>query len=176
MKKTVIILFALFFLLSGASIGVDKKTLEDAGAQALAGKAPDLAMIDSEGRATGMRDLRGNAVILHFWASWCSPCKREFPAIERIYQRFKDSGLTVLAVSIEYGADLTEMKRLASSLGATFPVFAVKHGNGVERYWSLGVPMTYFIDKNGNIAGRFAGEGKWTSAGVEKLIKTMVEE
>lgn len=175
--KKIILMFSLFsVLLPGLSPAVDKKTVELAGAQTLDEQAPDIVMSDLAGHTFMLKDFKEQAVILHFWASWCSPCKEELPALEKIHQEFKDSGLTVLAVSIEDNADLTKMTELAASLGAAFPVYAIRRGAGAERYWRLGVPITYFIDKNGNIIGRIIGEGRWSEEKVKGLVRKMAAE
>lgn len=176
MKKIILIFSVLTVFMPVLARAVDTKTIEQAGAQVINEPAPDIAMRDLAGHAFRLTDLRGHAVILHFWASWCSPCKEELPALEKIYQEFKDGGLTVLAVSIENSAELTKMTGLAASLGATFPICAIKRDTNAERYWSLGVPITYFIDKNGNIAARFVGEGRWSEDGVRELVQKMIKE
>lgn len=176
MKKIILIFSVFSVFLPGLSLAVDTKTVELAGAQALNEQASGIVIMDLAGHTFMLKDLKGQAVILHFWASWCSPCKDELPALEKIHQEFKNSGLTVLAVSIEDNADLTRMTGLAASLGATFPVYAIRQGADAERYWSLGVPITYFIDKNGNIIGRIIGEGRWSEEGVKRLVRKMAAE
>lgn len=175
--KKIILIFSIFSVfLPGLSLAVDTKTVELAGAQALNEQASGIVMMDLAGHTFMLKDLKGQAVILHFWASWCSPCKEELPALEKIHREFKDSGLTVLAVSIEDNADLTKMTGLAASLGATFPVYAIRRNADAERYWSLGVPITYFINKNGSIIGRIIGEGRWSEEGVKRLVRKMAAE
>ncbi|MBI5888741.1 MAG: TlpA family protein disulfide reductase [Deltaproteobacteria bacterium] len=176
MKKTILIFSVFSVFLPGLSHAVDTKTVELAGAQVLNEQASDIVMMDLAGHTFMIKDLKGQAVILHFWASWCSPCREELPALEKIHQEFKDGGLTVLAVSIEDSADLAKMTGLAASLGATFPVYATRRDADAGRYWSLGVPVTYFIDKNGGIIGRFIGEGKWSEEGVKRLVRKMAAE
>src|SRR5713226_6722311 len=60
---------------------------------------PDFTLPDLQGKKVALKDFRGKLVLLNFWASWCTPCREEMPAMERLYQEFKDKGLVILAVN-----------------------------------------------------------------------------
>jgi len=164
-----------FFLLS-PSYSIDREYLDGAALQELNEDAPDFTIKGEGSRMIGLKDLRGKVIILHFWATWCKPCRIEFPAFERLYDDFKDKDFVFLAVSIDEKVSREELNEFAKTLGAGFPVYLAREGDVTDRYWSLGVPLTYFIDKKGRIAGRKIGPGNWDEGGAGELIKALLKE
>ncbi|MBI5902979.1 MAG: redoxin domain-containing protein [Deltaproteobacteria bacterium] len=171
--KTAISIFAalaLLFVRTPSSWGVEKRLLDNAGVQGLAQEAPDFTLTDRSGRSTGLKESRGKVVILHLWATWCRPCREEFPLFEKMFRRFKDKGVVFFPVAIDRDARAQDVRSLAKEYGASFEVYLAKEGAITERYWSFGVPETYFIDKNGVIVARAIGPRDWGSEGVAALI------
>lgn len=171
--KTVISVFAalaLIFVYTPTSWGVEKRLLDNAGVQGLTQEAPEFTLTDRSGNRTGLRENRGKVVILHLWATWCGPCKEEFPLFEKVFQRFKDRGVVFFFVAIDRDKNVEEVRSLAKGYGASFEVYLARDGAITERYWSLGVPETYFIGKDGVIAARALGPRDWGSEGAAALI------
>lgn len=176
--KTVISIFAalaLIFVYSPPSWGVEKRLLDAAGVQGLAQEAPDFTLTDRAGNGIGLKDNRGKVVILHLWATWCRPCREEFPLFEKMFRRYKDRGVVFFPVAIDRDKMAEEVRSLAREYGASFEVYLAKEGAITDRYWSLGVPETYFIDKNGVIAARAVGPRDWGSEGVAALIDGLLD-
>ncbi len=172
-----ILLSVLIILLSFTpSWALDKKALEAAGIQELDQDAPDFTLVDKEGRSISLKGLKGNVVLLHVWATWCKPCKDEFPLFEKLYQEFKGSGLVFLPIAIDARSTQEELDSFARGLGASFPVYLANKGRITDRYWTWGVPVTYLINKKGAIAGRAIGPRDWGSEGMKKIIKALLEE
>ena len=99
-----------------------------------------------------MRDLthyRGKVVIINFWASWCVPCLEEMPSLERLYQKFKDSGLVVLGIGIDDTAQALE--EFQKKLGITFPILVDSKGTLKLPYSIRGYPETFIVDRKGKI-------------------------
>jgi len=177
MKRFAFFCAACVLIVSAApSYGVDRKYLDGAALQELNEDAPDFTIKGEGSRMIGLKDLRGKVIILHFWATWCKPCRIEFPAFERLYDDFKDKDFVFLAVSIDEKVSREELNEFAKTLGAGFPVYLAREGDVTDRYWSLGVPLTYFIDKKGRIAGRKIGPGNWDEGGAGELIKALLKE
>ncbi len=158
--------------------GVDRGLLKALGIQELSGnkEAPDFSLLDSDGRKISLKDFKGKVVILHLWATWCKPCKEEFPLFEKMYQRVKDKDVIFIPVSIDTRATQVEVDAVAKKLGATFPVFLARSGSITDKYWTWGVPVTYFVDKKGQIAGRVLGPRDWASDSANNLINALLEE
>lgn len=161
---------------SAVSWGIEKRMLDEAGVQKLDQQAPAFTVIGDDGRKTDLKDLRGKVVILHIWATWCQPCKDEFPLFERIYNEYGDKGIMLMPVAIDKKATRDEIKGHAKAMGATFPVYLAKDGDVTDKYWTWGVPATYFIDKNGWIRARAIGPRDWGSEKIKAVIEALAGE
>lgn len=153
--------------------GIDKRILNSAGVQEMKQAAPDFNLYTLDGRKVSLKEYRGMAVFLHFWATWCKPCKEEMPTIEKMYREFNDKKLIVLIVSIDKGGE--DMVR-AYTLEFTFPVLLAKSGDINDNYWSWGIPVSYIIDRNGWIIGRAMGPKNWDDDALKTLIKEILRD
>ena len=118
--------------------------------------APDFILQTPDGRSVRLSDLQGKAVIINFWATWCVPCRKEFPEFIQAYQEFKGQGLEILAV------DLQESRELAASFakefGAPFPIPLDTTGQVAAAYRITGLPVTFFIDRQGVVSSSWLGQ------------------
>lgn len=101
-------------------------------------------------------DFRGRAVVLRFWADWCPYCNREMREIEPIYQRLKGQGLEVLAVNVAQTPGVA--RKFVEDTGISYPVLLDEKGQIARRYGVIGLPHTYFIDRQGRVQGKVVGE------------------
>lgn len=163
-------------LIASVSYGIDSKKLDAAGVQELRQEAPDFMLVTHEGRKINLKDFKGKVVILHIWATWCKPCRSEFPLFEKMYEGFKGRDVVFLPVSIDPKADRKEINSVSRGFGATFDVYLAREGNITDRYWTWGIPVTYFIDKRGWIAGRAIGPRDWGSDRIRELITALLDE
>jgi len=170
------LILGLTLLFAGSCYSLDKAHLNALGIQELKQEAPDFTIKGTDGKAMSLKDFRGKVIILHFWATWCKPCKEEFPAFEKLYQGLKGKDVALLAVSIDAKAGKDEVDVFARNLGATFPVFLARDGNVTDRYWTWGVPVTYFLDRNGWIIGRAMGPRNWASSEVKGFIDSLLKD
>jgi cytochrome c biogenesis protein CcmG, thiol:disulfide interchange protein DsbE len=130
---------------------------EDGGAAgALAnGESPvapafTLPRLDSEADLT-LADLRGKAVVVNFWASWCIPCKDEAPFLQETYERYRADGLVVLAIDAQ---DFREdARRFVKRFGLTYPVVYDGKGSTLGKWGVTGFPETFFVDRQGRLVG-----------------------
>ena len=127
------------------------QTLDDAIAHGRRPAAPALSLPRLEGgaRAT-LADYRGTVVVLNYWASWCSPCRRESPLLERWQRRLAKRGATVLGVdSLDVTADARAFVR---EFGLTYPMLRDRDGETQRRFGVTGYPETLIVDRDGRIA------------------------
>jgi len=111
--------------------------------------APDFSLETLEGETVSLADLRGQVVLLNFWATWCPPCRAEMPAIQSVYQAYQDQGFSVLAVDVAEGD--AQVTAFADEQGLTFPILMDRDAAVSNRYQVRAMPSTFFIDRSGII-------------------------
>jgi peroxiredoxin len=117
--------------------------------------APDFALKLLDGSSFPLQDHKGHAVVVNFFASWCVPCKEEAPALESVFQDYRDKDVQIVGVAVQD----TESKARAfvEEHGLTFPTGLDAAGKIKQAYRVFGVPTTYFIDREGRITYTHAG-------------------
>jgi cytochrome c biogenesis protein CcmG, thiol:disulfide interchange protein DsbE len=113
--------------------------------------APDFVLKTLDGQSVRLSDLRGQVVLINFWATWCGPCRQEVPELVRVYSEQKDRGLTVVAVDLQEADNL--VRDFTEEFGMTFPVVLDRSGEvaGAYRVRGAGLPTTIFVDRDGVI-------------------------
>jgi peroxiredoxin len=124
-----------------------------------------------QGDTINLRALRGHPVLLNVWATWCIPCQQEMPAIERLDAAFADSGLDVIAVSVDEAGSTADVRRFIKTYGLTFTIARDPDKRVSQMFRTLGVPETFLIDRQGRIARRWIGEFDPTSAAVKTAVR-----
>lgn len=121
------------------------------------GPAPDFTLTLLDGKEIRLSDLRGQPVVVNFWASWCYPaCWNEAPRLEATWQRYKDQG--VMLIGIIYQDAEKNAREFIAEHGKTYPNgMDVKSRIAIE-YGVFGIPETFFIDREGNVAHKHIGE------------------
>ena len=110
-----------------------------------------LDRLDAEGGRLSLADLRGKAVVVNFWASWCIPCRDEAPVLQKTYERYRDQGLVVLGIDVN---DFKEdARRFMKRYGITYPVAYDGKGSTVGKWGVRGFPETFFVDRSGTLVG-----------------------
>ena len=141
-------------------------------------KMPDLAFEDGQGNPKKLSDWRGKTVLLNLWATWCVPCRKEMPALDRLEAKLGGDAFRVVAVNIDTRdldkpktflkeADLT---RLGNFSDAKAKVFQDLKSIGL----ALGMPTSVLIDGKGCQIGNMAGPAEWDSADAVKLIQAAI--
>jgi peroxiredoxin len=134
---------------------------------------PEFTVSDAQGKKISLKDFRGKLVFLNFWASWCVPCREEMPAIERLYQEFKDKNFVVLAVSVKDRRQ--DAIDFAKELKLTYPVGLDPEGQVGLLYGAWGLPTTYLIGPKGEGLARAWGPAEWYSPAARNLIKELLD-
>jgi cytochrome c biogenesis protein CcmG, thiol:disulfide interchange protein DsbE len=118
--------------------------------------APDFTLdrLDRDGRLQ-LSSLRGKAVVLNVWASWCGPCKEEAPYLEQVWQQNRARDLVVVGLDAkDFRADA---RRFADRYELSFPLVYDGPGNAIDGYGVTGFPETFVIDRDGKVVAGFAG-------------------
>ncbi len=121
------------------------------------GPAPDFELDQLNGPSARMSDYRGKVVLLNFWATWCTPCKKEMPEIQAAYESLKDQGFVVLALN--FGETTEKAEKLVKKMGLTFPILLDREVEVAERHRVVSLPVTFFIDPSGVIKEQVFGGG-----------------
>lgn len=117
--------------------------------------APPFSAQALDGSNITLKSLKGKAIILNFWATWCIPCKIEIPLLEKTYLEHKNNGLVVLGANYRQPAPI--IKRFVSKNPISFPILLDEEGELSKKYAVFALPATYFIDKKGNYLGSHTG-------------------
>jgi peroxiredoxin len=120
-----------------------------------------------------LSSFKGRVVFLNFWATWCKPCEEEMPAMERLYQRFKDRGLIVLAIS-EDAAGGDVVSQYVKKHNLSFPVGLDPKMSVAGLYGVWAIPSTFIIDKNGKRALAANGPREWDGPQAHALFESLL--
>ena len=138
----------------------------------LSGPAPDITLKSTEGKNVRLADLKGQVVMVNFWASWCGPCRQEMPLLEKMYNDYKDAGFVLLGVNVD--AEIEDRDEFLEEMPVTFPVLDDSDNTATEIFGVEAMPSTYFVDKDGNLAhlhkGYKPGEEAAYIAQIKKLL------
>ncbi|MBI4756733.1 MAG: TlpA family protein disulfide reductase [Betaproteobacteria bacterium] len=135
-------------------------------------RAPSWHLATLDGVSRGPEDYHGRVVLLNFWASWCPPCRDEFPSLERLQRKLGGRDFTVLAVSV---SDSTQ--GVARFLGGRPPVFDIlmdDDGKVAAAFRARGVPVTYLLDRQGRLVAGKTGPQQWDGPEMEALIRQAI--
>jgi cytochrome c biogenesis protein CcmG, thiol:disulfide interchange protein DsbE len=109
--------------------------------------APDIALRDLDGQEVRLADYRGRPVIVNFWASWCLPCRAEFPLLRAARERYAEQGLEILGVVFDDDAEAAQ--RYMARAGATWPGLIDPGGAVAAAYKVTVPPLSFFVDPSG---------------------------
>jgi peroxiredoxin len=132
--------------------------------------APDFTVHDAD-RTVTLSQLKGQVVVLNFWATWCAPCIEEMPSLVQMQQMMKDRGITVLAVSVD--VDQSNYQRFLRDHNVN--LLAVRDGDQKANmlYGTFKFPETYVIDRNGVVRRKFIGAVDWTEPDVLEYLRKL---
>ncbi|MCL5611360.1 MAG: TlpA family protein disulfide reductase [Chloroflexi bacterium] len=133
--------------------------------------APEISLSTPKGEKYTLSELKGKAVLVNLWATWCPPCRAEMPTIEKIYEEYKDKGLVVLGVDTTSQDNPLDIAPFLTQYGITFPILLDEVGSVAQKYDLRSLPSSFFISRDGTINEVVIG-GPMSEA----LLRTRVEE
>jgi peroxiredoxin len=119
------------------------------GAAGSSGPAPAFSLPQRGGKTVSLDGLKGQVVMLNFWASWCGPCRDEMPLLDSMYKRYSKQGFTLLGVNVE--AETADAETVLQKRPVSFPVLWDKESKASQLYNVSVMPSTVFIDRMGNV-------------------------
>jgi peroxiredoxin len=135
---------------------------------------PDFTLTGLDGKKVSLKDFRGKVVFLNFWATWCVPCREEMPAMQRLYNEFKDKNFVVLAVNVKDRRQ--DALNFLKELKITYPIAFDPEGQAGLLYGAWGLPTTYLIGPKGEGLARLWGPAEWYSPEARNLISQILAE
>ena len=133
--------------------------------------APEFELKTPAGDTLKLSDLRGQAVLINLWATWCPPCRAEMQTIQEVYDEYKVQGFTVLAVNMTYQDDPLAVMPFVHKQGLSFPILLDETGEMADAYELRSLPSSFFVDRNGIISEVVIGGPM-----AEALLRTRVED
>ena len=131
---------------------------------------PDVSVTDGEDQAVRLRDLKGRVVLLNFWATWCPPCVREMPALDRLAAMNLD-GLLVAAVSVDMTGRAAVEPFAAKHELKALTLYYDPRAQAMRAFGLSGLPATFIIDRQGRIAGVLKGSADWDTPEALALLQ-----
>lgn len=164
-KSYIFLFFAFCFLL--IIFGCKQKQIQLKIGEPL----PKFTLSDLKGnKVTVPDDFKSKIVIIRFWADWCTYCAEEMPAIDVVYNKYKDKGLIILAVNVGQPKEVAEA--FVTNLKISYPVLLDTYSVTAKRYGVVGLPTTFIVDRNGILREKILGETGRTV--FEKLISSLL--
>ncbi len=135
-------------------------------------KAPAFQLTTDRGRAMTREDFGGKLLVINFWATWCPPCVQEMPSLNQFHRALKDSGVVVLAVSVDKNE--AAYKQFVERFGLEFETARDASAEMPATYGTFKYPETYVINARGEVLEKFIGEENWADPALIERIKRLL--
>ncbi len=136
--------------------------------------APDFTLKSLEGKNMRLAEQRGNVVLVNFWASWCGPCKVEMPHLNKLYDKYRAAGFTMLGVNVD--EDPRTASAAANKLAMRFPVLFDNDKLVSKLYDLQSMPATVLIDRDGRVRYLHRGYRDGMEEAYDRQIRELVKE
>ena len=134
----------------------------------------DIAFVDGTGAAKTLADFKGRVVLLNVWATWCVPCRKEMPALDRLQKDLGSDKFEVVALSVDRGGVEASRKFLDSIAVSSLKLYVDPTAKMSSPLKIIGMPTTLLINAEGKEVGRLTGEAAWDSDDAKRLIKAVM--
>ena len=138
------------------------------------GPAPGFALTARDGKTVNLAQLKGQVVMINFWASWCHPCRDEMPLLENIYKKYGKLGFTLIGVNVE--PDRKAAEAWLKQTPVSFPVLFDTDSKVSKLYNVTGMPTTVFIDRKGNLRAVHQSYNPGDENGYMDQIRALMRE
>jgi len=164
-------LFALATIFPASSIFAQRKTRTSSKTVVAAKPLPNLTLNTIDGQKWSLEENRGRVVLIKFWATWCAPCREEIPALVRLSNEYKASGLEVVGINID-SENIEQINAFIKDYKINYPVLLAAPGSLLSR--QKAVPMSLLVDETGILAKKYVGAAK--ESVFEKDIKDLLDK
>ncbi len=136
--------------------------------------APDFALKSTAGRNLRLKEMRGEVVLINFWATWCGPCRQELPQLNKLHEQYAKAGFTLLGINVD--ADAKSAAAMAARLGVTFPVLHDRDKRVSRLYGVDTMPATLIVDRSGKVRHVHRGYQPGVETKYQAQVKELLKE
>ena len=140
----------------------------------LSTEAPDFTLKTLNGPNVRLEEYRGQVVLINFWASWCGPCRQEMPILDKLHQRYEDTGFAVLGVNVE--VEMGPARKVVDKTNVSFPVLIDEAQTVSEMYQLEAMPSTVVVDRDGVVRYVHRGYKPGDEAKYVEVVKRLIRE
>lgn len=163
-RQLTILLLGLYWVVGASAAGFETRA---------ALPAPELSALDLNGTHKTLADYRGSVVLLNFWATWCPPCQREMPSLERLRVRMAGRPLTIVAISSAETLDAVNAYLSKMKLG--FPILLDGDGSNTRRWKVFALPTTFVLDADGRVRHVLTGPTEWDEGEALAIVESTLQ-
>jgi thiol-disulfide isomerase/thioredoxin len=138
--------------------------------------APSLNLPDLDGKMHDLAALKGKVVVVNYWATWCPPCRREMPSLERLRQRLAEQGLEVIAVDVGEDADTVFAFTGQLEPAPGFTLLLDRDSAAMQRWKVKGLPTTFVMDAQGRVIYRAVGGREFDHEAIVNQLRPHLKE
>ncbi|MCU7920578.1 MAG: TlpA family protein disulfide reductase [Candidatus Thiodiazotropha sp. (ex Epidulcina cf. delphinae)] len=136
--------------------------------------APDFTLKSRSGENIKLSELRGQVVMVNFWASWCGPCRQEMPLLQQLYERYQSMGFTLLGVNVD--EEQAAAEKMLRDIPVSFPVLYDDKSRVSKAYRVKAMPSTFMIDRDGQVRYLHKGYKPGYEADYQEQIRELLRE
>ena len=136
--------------------------------------APDFTLKSRSGENIKLSELRGNVVMVNFWASWCGPCRQEMPLLQQLYDRYQGMGFTLLGVNVD--EERAAADKMLKDIPVSFPVLYDNENKVSKQYQVKAMPSTFMVDRDGNVRFLHKGYKPGYEEDYQQQIRSLLRE
>ena len=160
------VIFILFFIVA---------SLQGGEFVTVGSKVPDVKVVRSDGKYVSLASFKGKVVLINFWATWCPPCVREMPELNKLYKKFKKDGLVILPIANPRDS-VERVKAFFKYVGIDFPYYVDENFTATRLFGVRALPTTFVVDRKGVVRQVFIGMRPWMSPQFVDYFKSLLKE
>ena len=137
--------------------------------------APDFALKDADRKLHRLSEQRGKVVLVNFWATWCPPCRREMPSMQRAWEKLQGGNFEMYAVNVGEDEDTIFGFTFSTGVELTFPILLDRDAHIIKAWPVVALPTSFVIDPQGRIVYRAVGEREWDDPRLLRQIRKLMD-
>jgi peroxiredoxin len=166
-----VLVFALMLLVHSAHAATPAQTMTDVADRPA---APDFALKDIDGKLRRLSENRGKVVLVNFWATWCPPCRREMPSMQRAWTHLKGENFEMYAVNVGEDEDTIFGFTFSTGVELTFPILLDRDAQIIKAWSVIALPTSFIVDPQGRIVYRAVGGREWDDPALLGKIRELI--